>query len=54
MYVAKAKDRPVRIGFVATKHIGHAFARNRAKRLTVFIGMNLLPAMKLSCWPALF
>ena len=33
MYVAKAKNRPVRIGFVATKHIGHAFARNRAKRL---------------------
>ena len=33
MYVAKAKNKPVRIGFVATKHIGHAFARNRAKRL---------------------
>lgn len=33
MYVAKAKNKPVRIGFVATKHVGHAFARNRAKRL---------------------
>ena len=29
----KQKNKPVRIGFVATKHIGHAFARNRAKRL---------------------
>jgi ribonuclease P protein component len=33
MYVARAKGRPIRIGFVATKRIGHAFARNRAKRL---------------------
>lgn len=33
MYVARAPHRPVRIGFVTTKKIGHAFARNRARRL---------------------
>ena len=33
MYVVRTKREPVRIGFVATKRIGHAFARNRAKRL---------------------
>jgi ribonuclease P protein component len=29
----KARGKDVRIGFVCTKKIGHAFARNRAKRL---------------------
>ncbi len=33
IYVAKTKTEAIRIGFVATKKIGHAFARNRAKRL---------------------
>ena len=28
-----SKRACIRIGFVATKRIGHAFARNRAKRL---------------------
>ena len=29
----KSRRSDVRIGFVATKKIGHAFTRNRAKRL---------------------
>ncbi len=33
LYVTKASGRPIRIGFVTTKKIGHAFARNRARRL---------------------
>lgn len=33
LYVVRAAHRPIRIGFVTTKKIGHAFARNRAKRL---------------------
>lgn len=33
LYVMKSHKKDVRIGFVATKKIGHAFARNRAKRL---------------------
>lgn len=33
LYLAKAPGRPTRIGFVTTKKIGHAFARNRARRL---------------------
>ena len=32
-YLVKSRKSDVRIGFVATKKIGHAFARNRAKRL---------------------
>lgn len=33
LYLVKSRRSDVRIGFVATKKIGHAFARNRAKRL---------------------
>ncbi len=33
VYVTPSAKESVRIGFVATKRIGHAFARNRAKRL---------------------
>jgi ribonuclease P protein component len=33
IYVVKSPRQETRIGFVATKKIGHAFARNRAKRL---------------------
>lgn len=33
MYVARGRKRSIRIGFVATKRIGHAVNRNRAKRL---------------------
>ena len=33
LYVTPSKRACIRIGFVATKRIGHAFARNRAKRL---------------------
>lgn len=33
LYVTSAGKEPVRMGFVVTKRIGHAFARNRAKRL---------------------
>lgn len=33
LYLVKSRRSEVRIGFVATKKIGHAFARNRAKRL---------------------
>lgn len=33
VYVVKSGQAETRIGFVATKKIGHAFARNRAKRL---------------------
>lgn len=33
IYVVKTKREPVRIGFVTTKHIGNAVARNRARRL---------------------
>lgn len=33
MYLVKSRKSEIRIGFVATKKIGHAFARNRAKRL---------------------
>lgn len=33
LYVVKTPHRPIRIGFVTTKKIGHAFARNRARRL---------------------
>lgn len=32
-YLCKTKRKPVRIGFVATKRIGDAVMRNRAKRL---------------------
>lgn len=32
-YLVKARGKDIRIGFVCTKKIGHAFARNRAKRL---------------------
>jgi ribonuclease P protein component len=32
-YLVKSRRKDVRIGFVCTKKIGHAFARNRAKRL---------------------
>lgn len=33
LFVVKAARRPLRMGFVTTKKIGHAFARNRARRL---------------------
>ena len=33
MYVVRTKREPVRIGFVTTKRIGNAVARNRARRL---------------------
>ena len=33
LFTVKAAHRPTRIGFVTTKKIGHAFARNRARRL---------------------
>lgn len=33
LYLVKNGSRPIRIGFVSTKKIGHAFARNRARRL---------------------
>ena len=33
LYVMPSKRACIRTGFVATKRIGHAFARNRAKRL---------------------
>lgn len=33
LFTVKASRRPLRIGFVTTKKIGHAFARNRARRL---------------------
>lgn len=33
VYVTPSAKESVRIGFVATKRIGYAFARNRAKRL---------------------
>lgn len=33
LYFVRAGHRPLRIGFVTTKKIGHAFARNRARRL---------------------
>ena len=32
-YVVKTKKPGTRMGFVTTKKIGHAFARNRARRL---------------------
>ena len=33
LYLVKSRRSDVRIGFVATKKIGHAFARNRANRM---------------------
>lgn len=33
LYVCRKKHAPIRIGFVATKRIGDAVSRNRAKRL---------------------
>ena len=33
LYLVKSRSSDVRIGFVTTKKIGHAFARNRARRL---------------------
>lgn len=33
VYVTKVRKPDIRVGFVATKKIGHAFARNRSKRL---------------------
>ena len=33
LYAVRVPARPTRIGFVTTKKIGHAFARNRARRL---------------------
>ncbi len=33
LYLVKNGSHPIRIGFVSTKKIGHAFARNRARRL---------------------
>lgn len=33
LYLVKSRRSEIRMGFVVTKKIGHAFARNRAKRL---------------------
>ncbi len=33
LYVSKSRETDTRIGFVATKKIGHAHQRNRSKRL---------------------
>lgn len=53
LYAARAHGRPTRMGFVTTKKIGHAFARNRARRLMKEV-YRLHRAELLPGWDAVF
>mgnify|MGYP002519536487 FL=1 len=48
-YVVKTRRSAVRIGFVSTKKIGHAFARNRARRLMKEVYRLHMAELKPNC-----
>lgn len=47
--MVKSRRSAVRIGFVSTKKIGHAFARNRARRLMKEVYRLHMAELKPNC-----
>ena len=46
MYVLKTRSKKTRVGLTATKKIGHAVQRNRARRDLIFVARGMTPKLK--------